>query len=137
MPSVSGSGLSTAMFHVLTVHSVMLALEVMNLSTSPHIKIAFNSLCAFASVNHHHWHLYYQHHHLAVQSVALSPVPGTSYHTFTDQRYPALGWVWLLKEEDTDKLDQVAREVIKLTSWLTDKEVAHNVFIARGAGVEG
>ena len=116
---------------VLTVHSVMLALEVMNLSTSPHIKIAFNSLCAFASVNHLHWHLYYQHHHLAVQSVTLSPVPGTSYHTFTDQRYPALGWVWLLKEEDTDKLDQVAREVIKLTSWLTDKEVAHNVFISR------
>ena len=45
--------------------------------------------------------------------------------------YPAVGWVWLLREEDKDKMNQVAREVVKLTSWLTDKEVAHNVFLTR------
>ena len=119
------------MFHVLTVYSITLALEVMNLSTSPHIKIAFNSLCAYASVNHLHLHLHYQEYKLAVQTLALSPVCSTPYHTFMGQGYPSVGWVWLLREKDTDRLEQVGREVVKLTSWLTDKEVAHNVFITR------
>ena len=39
--------------------------------------------------------------------------------------------MWLLTEEDVYRLEQVGREVVKLTSWLTDKEVAHNVFITR------
>ena len=28
-------------------------------------------------------------------------------------------------------MDQVSREVVKLTMWLTDKEVAHNVVMTR------
>ena len=123
------------MFHVLTVSSTTLALEVMNLSTSPHIKIAFNSLCAYASVNHLHLHLHYQEYKLAVQTLALSPVCSTPYHTFMGQGYPSEGWVWLLREEYTHRLEQVGREVVKLTSWLTDKEVAHNVFITRFVAV--
>jgi GDP-D-glucose phosphorylase len=120
------------MFYVLTVHSITLALEVMTLSTSPHTKLAFNSLCAYASVNHQHWHLYYQPTRLAVQSITLSPGgPAIPYYTFTGEEYPALGWVWLLGEEDMGKLDQVAKEVAKLTMWLTDKEVAHNVVMTR------
>jgi GDP-D-glucose phosphorylase len=118
-------------FHVLTVHSITLALEVMNLSTSPHTKLAFNSLCAYASVNHQHWHLYYQPTRLALQSLPLTPWPDTPYYTFREEEYPALGWVWLLRVRDMDKMDQVAREVAKLTIWLTDKEVAHNVVMTR------
>jgi len=123
-------------FHVLTNHSILLSLEVMKLSTSPHIKMAFNSLCAYASVNHLHWHLYYQPHNLPTQSLPLSPVQGTPYHVFTE--YPARAWVWLVKETDNmDRIEKVAREVVMLTSWLTDKDVAHNAFITRGAEVEG
>merc|ERR1719483_1007920 len=69
---------------VLTNHSILLSLEVMKLSTSPHIKMAFNSLCAYASVNHLHWHLYYQPHLLPTQSLPLLPVHGTTYHVFTE-----------------------------------------------------
>jgi len=121
---------------VLTNHSILLSLEVMKLSTSPHIKMAFNSLCAYASVNHLHWHLYYQPHNLPTQSLPLSPVQGTPYHVFTE--YPARAWVWLVKETDNmDRIEKVAREVVMLTSWLTDKDVAHNAFITRGAEEEG
>ena len=140
-------------FHVLTVYSVKLALDVINLSNSPHTKIAFNSLCAYASVNHLHWHLYYQHHQFPVQTLPLASVHNTPYHIFTGQAYPARGWVWLIREKDLDKIDKVAKEVVILTSWLAEKEVAHNVFMTRfvkethiknkkctcvrGAGVEG
>jgi len=122
---------------VLTVHSLTLALEVMNMSSSPHTKLAFNSLCAYASVNHLHWHLYYQQTRLAVQTLPLSAWPRTPFLTFSGSAYPALGWVWLLSHRETEKVDQVAREVAKLTRWLTDKDVAHNVVMTRGSGVEG
>jgi len=36
-----------------------------------------------------------------------------------------------------DRIEKVAREVVMLTSWLTDKDVAHNAFITRGAEEEG
>ena len=82
-------------------------------------------------MNHQHWHLYYQPTRLAVQSLPLSHGPDTPYYTFKGEMYPALGWVWLLKEKAMDKMDQVAKEVAKLTMYLTDKEVAHNVVMTR------
>jgi len=129
--------LSTTMFHVLTLHAVTLAMKVMILSSSRHTKLAFNSLCAYASVNHLHWHLYYQPTTLAVQTLPLSSWPGTPFFTFTDQAYPAHGWVWLLNTQFLDNLDKVAGEVAKLTNWLTENEVAHNVVMTKGSGVEG
>ena len=113
------------------MYSVKLALDVINLSNSPHTKIAFNSLCAYASVNHLHWHLYYQQHQFPVQTLPLDHVQNTPYHIFSGQAYPARGWVQLLRKEDMHKLDKVAMEVVMLTSWLAEKEVAHNVFMTR------
>ncbi|XP_048269741.1 GDP-D-glucose phosphorylase 1 isoform X2 [Bombus terrestris] len=44
---------------LVTKHSLVKAVELFSLSLSSYIRVAFNSLCAFASVNHLHWHLYY------------------------------------------------------------------------------
>ena len=46
----------------VTEASALAALHLLCLSTSPDIRIGFNSLCAHASVNHMHWHVYYQAH---------------------------------------------------------------------------
>jgi len=127
----------TCLPQILTAYSVLLALEVMKLSTTPHIKMTFSSLRAYASVNHLHLHMFYQKHQFAVQTIPLTPVFNTPYYTFTEKVYPAMGWVWLLREEEVDRMNNMARQVVKLTSWLTDKEVAHNVFMTRGAGEEG
>lgn len=43
----------------LTRNAIHSALKIMLLSRSTALKMAFNSLCAYASVNHLHWHLYY------------------------------------------------------------------------------
>ena len=48
----------------ITEESALAALHFLSLSTSPDIRIGFNSLCAHASVNHMHWHVYYQAHRL-------------------------------------------------------------------------
>jgi hypothetical protein len=44
---------------ILTEYSIHLALQIMLSSGRKNFKMAFNSLCAYASVNHLHWHLYY------------------------------------------------------------------------------
>ena len=43
----------------LTRYAIEAALKLMLLSKSKAMKMGFNSLCAYASVNHLHWHLYY------------------------------------------------------------------------------
>ncbi len=48
---------------VLTQPSIRLAMEAVLLSGARNFKAAFNSLCAYASVNHMHWHLYYLQNH--------------------------------------------------------------------------
>jgi GDP-D-glucose phosphorylase len=44
---------------ILTESSIRLALQVAASSGRSNFKMAFNSLCAYASVNHLHWHMYY------------------------------------------------------------------------------
>ena len=46
----------------VTEAAALAALHLLCLSNSPDIRIGFNSLCAHASVNHMHWHVYYQTH---------------------------------------------------------------------------
>ncbi len=48
---------------LLTVPAVRVAMDAVLLSGVRNMKAAFNSLCAFASVNHLHWHLYYLQKH--------------------------------------------------------------------------
>ena len=104
------------------------ALDVMYLSNSPNIKIAFNSLCGYASVNHLHFHLYYQAHCLPVQTAVLQQVTKNLF-IMTEEAYPAPAWVWLLDRSDTSEASETAENVIKLTSWLSSKDVAHNLFM--------
>lgn len=104
------------------------------LSSSTSLKIAFNSLCGYASVNHLHWHLYYQDHVLAVQRLPLTPVAGVpGVNTLEREQYPAPAWVWLMSttSDQVANVSRVAGQVVSLTSWLTDKDIAHNVFITR------
>lgn len=84
---------------VLSEDAVRLALEVMFLSRDPNIRICFNSLCAFASVNHLHWHLFYLPYVLFIQTVRLQPLPTTSkVYEFPADTYPAKGWIFTLSE---------------------------------------
>ena len=105
---------------------------MMFLSQHNDLKIAFNSLCGYASVNHLHFHLYYQSNLLPVQHLPLTRVSDTCHvYTLAEDTYPAPAWVWLIARNDVDKIPAIAGHVFKLTDWLTDQDVAHNVFITR------
>ena len=110
------------------------ALDMMYLSNSPNIKIAFNSLCGYASVNHLHFHLYYQSHRLPVQTAALQHLKKNLFF-LSEETYPAPAWVWLLERSDISQVSETAEDVIKLTRWLGHQDTAHNVFITRSVTV--
>ena len=111
------------------------ALDMMYLSNSPNIKIGFNSLCGYASVNHLHFHLYYQSHRLPVQTVALQHLKSNLFF-IAEETYPAPAWVWLLNISDISQISETAENVIKLTSWLSEQDTAHNLFITRSVSLK-
>jgi len=115
----------------VTEAAALAALHLLCLSTSPDIRIGFNSLCAHASVNHMHWHVYYQAHRAAVLGLTLRSLAGPIY-TWEKDQYPAQGWCLLVPSCNSRTLAIVARHLCKLTSWLVEKEVAHNVFLCPG-----
>lgn len=120
----------------MTPHGIQLALTTILLSGSPDMKLAFNSLCGYASVNHLHFHLYYQSHELPVQRLPLTRVTRAAgkivLHTM--ESYPAPAWVWLLKRDSmriSQEAQEVTGQVFKLTSWMTSQDIAHNLLIVR------
>ena len=62
--STHGNLIFSTFSRQITEEAALAALHFLSLSTSPDIRIGFNSLCAHASVNHMHWHVYYQAHRL-------------------------------------------------------------------------
>jgi len=119
---------------VVTEYSIQLALEIIFLSTSSDTRLYYNSLCAYASVNHLHWHLLsFPGHTSPIQHSSLQKQSGGLYILPADI-YPAPAFVFILK--DVGEIDSTAAAVHKLTSWLIQENVAHNICIVRGGSAE-
>ncbi|XP_050436798.1 GDP-D-glucose phosphorylase 1 isoform X2 [Adelges cooleyi] len=108
-------------------HSLRLALQIILLSASPAIRIGFNSLCAFASVNHLHLHLYYLPHKMYLESCDLEHLSGPCYKI---KEYPANGFVFILRCDD--KLSSFVEKVFVLIYHLQNYNIPHNIYITRG-----
>ncbi|RLU16578.1 hypothetical protein DMN91_010646 [Ooceraea biroi] len=111
---------------VVTEHSLRKAIELCLLSGSRYLRFAFNSLCAHASVNHLHWHLY-----CLKQEMPLEYIDTRSYvsgvRLLVD--YPAKGFCLKLSSFQ-DIGDLVARAFL-VANYLQACQVAHNVYITR------
>lgn len=79
-----------------------------------------------ASVNHLHWHIYYLHHPLSIESLPIVdnilqdwPVPAITYELdcFTEQN-----------------IELVVHKIMKIVDYcLQDGEIAHNLFVCRSS----
>jgi len=114
---------------IATEAGIRLALESVLLSSSRNLKVGFNSLCAYASVNHQHYHLYYLKESLYLETVEVERLCGPCY-TLGDH-WPAKGFAFQLERNDITSL---VRNVYKLTSFLIRKNHAHNLMLTRGCG---
>lgn len=106
-------------------------LEAVLLSSHPGFRIGFNSLGGLASVNHLHLHGYYLAHRLPVEGAPSEPLdPGG--HLYLLQAVPAPGFLFYTSGPGPD-LEALISRVCRATNYLTDHEIAHNLFVTRGA----
>lgn len=116
----------------MTPDSIELAINAIMLSGIKTFKAAFNSLCAYASVNHQHWHLYYlQNQTLKIETVPVKRLAGAC-HYIDENDYPASGFAFQVTSSNRKEVSRVAEDIHKITRYLTDNNIGHNVFITRG-----
>lgn len=112
---------------ILTKSAVETGIESVFLSSDPGFRVAFNSLGAFASINHLHLHGYYLNHELKLESKPAQPlVPEKGVYLFPD--FPG-GFLFYTESEG---VADVSRIVFEVTDFLVNNNVAHNMFITRG-----
>ncbi|XP_076320721.1 GDP-D-glucose phosphorylase 1 isoform X3 [Tachypleus tridentatus] len=78
---------------VVNESGLRLAVEMLLLSVDPSFRVGFNSLGAYASVNHYHFHLYYLSHHLFLETASVQHLNGLCYEVVD---YPGKGFVFQL-----------------------------------------
>ncbi|XP_058398462.1 GDP-D-glucose phosphorylase 1 [Diceros bicornis minor] len=105
--------------------------EAVLLSSHPGFRVGFNSLGGLASVNHLHLHGYYLAHRLPVEGAPSEPLdPGGHLHLL--QALPAPGFLFYTSGPGPE-LEALISRVCRATDYLTDHEIAHNLFVTRGA----
>ncbi|XP_051004736.1 GDP-D-glucose phosphorylase 1 [Acomys russatus] len=106
-------------------------LEAVLLSLHPGFRVGFNSLGGLASVNHLHLHGYYLAHPLPVEGAPSTPLdPKGFIHLL--QGLPAPGFLFYTSGPGPD-LEVLISRVCRATDYLSDHEIAHNLFVTRGA----
>lgn len=112
---------------ILTRFAIQVGIECVLLSSDPGFRVGFNSLGAFASVNHLHLHGYYLSHELRIETVSVKPlVPERGFYRLLDSPPGFLFYA------ESDSVDRVARTICEVTDLLVDGNIAHNLFLTRG-----
>ncbi|CAG7833865.1 unnamed protein product [Allacma fusca] len=115
---------------LITREGLRLALELLLLSRSRDFRVGFNSLCAYASVNHCHFHAYYLQHRLYLERTELKPLSGSCLEICN---YPAPGFAFVLTDlKDEEMLDKFITETYKLIVFLQENNIPYNLFLMRG-----
>jgi len=111
---------------VLTYTALKMAVETLLLCGHRGARLGFNSLFALSSVNHLHFHMYYFTHEALVDSCTVDHLSGP-YYEFT--ALPCPGFAMQLHGTTVEEL---ARAAHKVSNYLYESDVAHNLFMCRG-----
>ncbi|XP_028679508.2 GDP-D-glucose phosphorylase 1 [Erpetoichthys calabaricus] len=112
---------------ILTMDAIRIGIESVLLSSDPGFRVGFNSLGAFASVNHLHLHCYYLNHRLLLEGTPAVPLsPHHNFYFLPD--FPP-GFLFYT---DGDDLERLVDRIWKITQVFVEKDIAHNMFITRG-----
>lgn len=118
--------------------SLLMAFDLVELSSQPGFRVGFNSIHAWASINHLHWHAMYGDHQLYVDNLpVLDQVGPSSSSCFTlDHRSPIRGFVFNVRPEVQDR-HATADAMIKVIVYFHQIETPYNILITRGCKIFG
>ncbi|CAL1276280.1 unnamed protein product [Larinioides sclopetarius] len=113
---------------VLNFNALRLAVETILISSDNYFRLGFNSLGAYASVNHLHFHAYYLKYRLYLESAPVVQLEDRC-HILTS--FPSEGFAFeVFKKED---ILEMIRSVMILIEFLVEKRIPHNIFLTRGS----
>ncbi|CAK1542616.1 unnamed protein product [Leptosia nina] len=113
---------------VVSLESLKLVLDVYTMAQHRDLRIAFNSLCALASVNHLHYHIIMEKQNLPVESAECRKIKGPVWIT---EGYPIPAFCFNACSKGA------AQNIFKLIHYFLDNSIAHNIFITRGSSFDG
>lgn len=122
-------------------HGVSAALALVREIANPAFRLGYNSLGAFATINHLHFQGYYQNNVLPCERARTTPVPGFAHRSVTLSRlvdYPVRGWVVGAAEGVAPAAAEaeMAATVMRVCDVLQAADQPFNVFIVeQGARV--
>ncbi|XP_002129263.2 GDP-D-glucose phosphorylase 1 [Ciona intestinalis] len=115
----------------LTAPSLLLAFDFLQLSSNPGFRVGFNSLHAWASINHLHFHGMYLQHQLFMDNIPTSDhVAGSCY--LIDGSSPMPAFVFNVPKQKEDRV-LVAKDIEKLVNILHEGETPYNMMLTRGS----
>ncbi|XP_045504652.1 GDP-D-glucose phosphorylase 1 isoform X2 [Colias croceus] len=106
---------------MITLESLQLVIDLYTMAGDRDLRIGFNSLCAMASVNHLHYHLFIVSQNLPVETVKCKNIKGP---IWVIQYYPIPAFCF--------EITTSAIEMYKIIEYFFKKSIAHNIFVTRG-----
>lgn len=113
---------------ILSEEALLLSMETAMLSSHRGFRLGFNSLCAYSSVNHLHFHLWYSEHPSYLQTVDVIPVCKDVYEV---RDYATTTFVFELGPQTNVTL--LSRKIHQVSSYFVENEVAHTFLILWGS----
>jgi len=107
----------------LIKEGLKVALQVLD-TMGPCLRLLFNSIGGFASVNHLHFHIYFTQSPEPVELIELTPTSVKSISTFND-------WTRGFCVESTD-LEEAVRLIMLLVNTMQGMDIGHNIFFRKG-----
>lgn len=115
---------------VVTADSLTLVVQIMFQIEDRDVRIGFNSICGFASVNHLHYHIFIEEKSLHIESVNWQHFKGEMYLLDDDSTVPA--FCFKIQKESSS---QTLQQAWKVLEYFLEKSIAHNIlFTKRGLG---
>jgi len=111
----------------LTEEALLLSLETAMLTNHRGFRLGFNSLCAYSSVNHLHFHIWLSESPSYLEVVDVIPV---CEDVFEVRDYATTTFVFELGPQTNACL--LARKIHQVSSYFVTNEVAHTYVILRG-----
>ncbi|XP_073974004.1 GDP-D-glucose phosphorylase 1 isoform X2 [Rhodnius prolixus] len=112
---------------ILTFGSIEFAICTLLSNHNPAFRIGFNSLCAYASVNHLHLHAYYLKQPMLLEWIEVNHLSGNCYVL---EKHPSKGYVFEIKA--LVDIHPIIRDIYKLTNFFTENKIAHNMYVTYG-----
>ncbi|CAF0876325.1 unnamed protein product [Rotaria sordida] len=114
---------------ILTIDCIIFGFEFVAVSAHPYILAGFNSLCAYASINHLHLHGMYFPDRLFLQTIKCSPFHTNSNCYLLDLFHAE---AFAFEVQHIDEFNRIAQYVYKITNYLASNNIAHNMAIVKG-----